>query len=180
MSLASWAAGGVALLSLASVPGIARADDDIAALRGRLDQIKELVAEFETRLSALEAARANAARLPPTPAAAPIAATAPISATTPTPAAAPVAAPAPVTPPPTSATQPAVGDAPVAVPRAQWRRVQAGLTMDEVNGLVGAPTKIFDLAGKTVWYYYYPAIGAGSVFFDTHGRASSVQRPAGR
>ncbi len=51
--------------------------------------------------------------------------------------------------------------------------------MDEVNGLIGAPTKTFELAGKTVWYYYYPAIGAGSVFFDAHGRASSVQRPAG-
>lgn len=112
-------------------------------MRGRLDQVKQLVADFEIRLSALEAARSSAIQ------------------------------------PPTSATQPAAADASVVVPRAQWRRVQSGLTMDEVSGLIGAPTKTFELAGKTVWYYYYPAIGAGSVFFDAHGHASSVQRPAG-
>jgi hypothetical protein len=163
------APGGIALLSLIFVTGVARADDDIAALRGRLDQIKEQVAEFETRLTALEAARGSAAQLPPTGAVAATAAGA-------TAASAAASAPAPVAP---KATQPAAATAPVVVPREQWRRVQAGLTMDEVNSLIGAPATTFVLAGKTVWYYYYPAIGAGSVFFDAHGRASSVQRPAG-
>jgi hypothetical protein len=148
--------------------GAARADDDIIALRGRLDQIKELVAEFETRLSALEAARSSAAHLPQTEATA-----------VPAVGSAPASAAVPVAPPPASSTRPAVADAPVVVPRAQWRRVQAELTMDEVNSLIGAPTTTFELAGKTVWYYYYPGIGAGSVFFDARGRASSVQRPAG-
>lgn len=145
-------------------------------MRGRLDQVKQLVADFEIRLSALEAARSKATQPPQTGATAATAAgLAPVSA----PAPAPTSAPAPVVQPPTSATQPAPADASVVVPRAQWRRVQSGLTMDEVSGLIGAPTKTFELAGKTVWYYYYPAIGAGSVFFDAHGHASSVQRPAG-
>ena len=168
MSLAKLAAGGVTLFAVALVTGAARADDEIIALRGRLDQIKELVAEFEARLSAVEAARNSAAHSPP-------------AATTAAPASelAPAAAAVPVTPPPASSARPAAGDAPVVVPRAQWRRVQSELTMDEVHGLIGAPTTTFELAGKTVWYYYYPGIGAGSVFFDARGRASSVQRPAG-
>jgi hypothetical protein len=148
--LARAAAAGVACLAFVLASGTVRADDDIAALRGRLDQIKELVAEFETRLSALEAARSSASAAPSPQAGATtaIAATAPVA-------------------------------APVVVPRTQWRRVEAGLTMDEVSALIGAPTKTFDLAGKRVWYYYYPGVGAGSVFFDAHGRASSFQRPAG-
>jgi hypothetical protein len=168
----------VAALCLGFAIGPARADDDVAALRGRLDQIKQLVADFETRLNALEAARSSATQ-PPQSAA--TAATAPglATASARVPAPAPASAPTPVVQPPTSATGPAAADAPVVVPRAQWRRVHSGLTMDEVNGLIGAPTKTFELAGKTVWYYYYPAIGAGSVFFDAHGHASSVQRPAG-
>ena len=169
MSLAKLAAGGVTFFAIALATGTARADDDIIALRGRLDQIKELVAEFETRLSALEAARSSAAQLPQ-------------AAATAVPAAgsATAAAAVPVAPPPASSTRPAAAaNASVVVPRAQWRRVQTELTMDEVDGLIGAPTTTFELAGKTVWYYYYPGIGAGSVFFDARGRASSVQRPAG-
>jgi len=169
VSFARLATSGVTLFAIALTTGAARADDDIVALRGRLDQIKELVAEFESRLSALEAARSNAAQSPQAP-------------TTAVPAAGSASAAAaavPVAQPPASSTRPAVADAPVVVPRAQWRRVQAELTMDEVNGLIGAPTTTFELAGKTVWYYYYPGIGAGSVFFDARGRASSVQRPAG-
>jgi hypothetical protein len=151
-------------------------------MRARLDQIKQLVADFDARLNALEAARSSATQPPHSAATASTAVgLAPASAPAPAPAAVPVpiSAPAPVVQPPTGATQPAAANAPVVVPRAQWRRVQSGLTMDEVNSLIGAPTKTFELAGKTVWYYYYPAIGAGSVFFDAHGRASSVQRPAG-
>jgi hypothetical protein len=168
VSLARLATTGVAFLPLALASGAARADDDIAALRGRLDQIKELVAEFETRLNALEAARSSAALSPPQTGATAVAATEPAAASK----------PAPIAPPP-SATPPAAAEAPVVVPRAQWRRVQTGLTMDEVTALIGTPTKTFELAGKRVWYYYYPGIGAGSVFFDANARASSFQRPAG-
>jgi hypothetical protein len=172
VTLARLTTGGVAVLCLVFATGAAHADDGVAALRANLDQIKQRVAEFETRLSALEAEHKSTAQLPQTGATlAPSAG--------PAPASAPASAPVPAASVPPTATQPAAADAPVVVPRAQWRHVQAGLTMDEVNGLIGAPTKTFELSGKTVWYYYYPAIGAGSVFFDAHGRASSVQRPAG-
>ena len=46
-----------------------------------------------------------------------------------------------------------------------------------MNTLLGPPTRSFELGGKTVWYYYYPGIGAGSVFFGSDGRAASYQRP---
>jgi len=168
VTLARLTTTGVAFLPLVLASGAARADDDIAALRGRLDQIKELVVEFETRLNALEAARGSAAVSPPQAGAAAVAATGPVAAPEPAPIA-----------PPSSVTPPTAAEAPVVVPRAQWRRVQTGLTMEEVKALIGAPTKTFELAGKRVWYYYYPGIGAGSVFFDTNARASSFQRPAG-
>jgi len=174
VTLTKSAMGGGAVLSLLLATGAARADDDIAALRGRLDQIKELVADLEARLNALEAARSSAAQAPK-PAATGAAVPVSPALSAPVPASAPAAA----TSAPASAKPPVAAAAPGEVPRVQWRRVNAGLTMDEVTGLIGAPTTTFVLAGKTVWYYYYPAIGAGSVFFDAHGRASSVQRPAG-
>ena len=65
MNVARRATRSVAVLALVLATGAARADDEIAALRGRLDQIKELVGEFETRLNALEAARNAPAQLAP-------------------------------------------------------------------------------------------------------------------
>jgi len=62
--------------------------------------------------------------------------------------------------------------------RHAWRQVASGTTQADVARLLGKPTTTFQLSGKTVWYYYYPAKGAGSVFFDSAGRASSVQSPA--
>jgi hypothetical protein len=154
-------AGAIALLAI--VAPASRADEDIAALRGRLEQIKELVADFEARLQALEAARGSAgaakpAVLPQAPALPP-----------------PAAAPAAIARVPASASE---ATEPI-VPRERWRHVREGLTGEQVTALIGPPTKTFELAGKTVWYYYYPSIGAGSVFFGSRGVASSVQRPAG-
>jgi outer membrane protein assembly factor BamE (lipoprotein component of BamABCDE complex) len=76
-------------------------------------------------------------------------------------------------------TAAAIDAATPVVPRVAWRRVREGLTESEVQALIGPPTKVFELAGKTVWYYYYPSVGAGSVFFSSRGVASSVQRPSG-
>ena len=49
----------------------------------------------------------------------------------------------------------------------------------EVTALLGPPSKKFTLDGRTVWYYYYPATGNGSVFFTDSGRVSSRQSPFG-
>ncbi|HET7362437.1 MAG TPA: hypothetical protein VFJ70_02575 [Burkholderiales bacterium] len=59
-----------------------------------------------------------------------------------------------------------------------WAKVDRGMTQAEIKGLLGEPHKAFDLDGSRVWYYSYRG-GAGSVFFDSAGRASSFQRPSG-
>ena len=58
-----------------------------------------------------------------------------------------------------------------------WKRIERGLGQDEVKRLLGAPQQMFELSGKKVWYYYYPAGGSGSVIFDPGGRVAGYQTP---
>jgi hypothetical protein len=157
------ARGALTLIVFALLAPAARADDEVAALRGQLEQIKALVQGFDARLRALEAVRAQSPLVPRT--------------LVPDTSASGLAAQAPATS--TARLAPTIDASTPVVPRAAWRQVREGLTADEVRALVGAPTKTFELAGKTVWYYYYPSVGAGSVFFGSRGVASSVQRPSG-
>ena len=79
-----------------------------------------------------------------------------------------------------SAIEKRLGD-PVAAPASDpsgWSKVDRGMTQAEIKGLLGEPNKAFELDGSRVWYYSYRG-GAGSVFFDSAGRASSFQRPSG-
>ena len=82
---------------------------------------------------------------------------------------------------PASAPSVQPAPAPAAVPASgyptAWLRVAQGMTQAEIRNLLGEPTKAFDLDGSRVWYYTYHAGAAGSVFFDSVGRASSFQRP---
>ncbi|MGB8326862.1 MAG: hypothetical protein WCE48_04715 [Steroidobacteraceae bacterium] len=160
------ARGALTLIVLALLAPAACADDEIAALRGQLEQIKSLVQGFDARLRALEAARAQSPLIPrPT---APDASTSGLVAQ---------GTPRPVTS--TAHLAPTIDASTPVVPRLAWHRIHAGLTESDVQALIGPPTKVFELAGKTVWYYYYPSVGAGSVFFGSRGVASSVQRPSG-
>ena len=68
---------------------------------------------------------------------------------------------------------------PEAALRANWSKVNQNMDRDEVTNLLGAPSKKFALDGRTVWDYYYPATGGGSVFFGDAGRVSSSQSPFG-
>jgi outer membrane protein assembly factor BamE (lipoprotein component of BamABCDE complex) len=163
----------------ASAGARAQADEaDVAALRAQFDQIRTLVEQFDQRLKALEARHSASVHAvsdaPPTAVA--IAATgANASLAEPTSV---VATPSP----PTTTTRvdaPTPPAATAAAPdRHAWRQVTSGATQADVARLLGQPTKAFQLAGKTVWYYYYPAKAAGSVFFDAAGRSSSVQSPS--
>ncbi len=58
-----------------------------------------------------------------------------------------------------------------------WKKLKSGLTQEEVKGLLGAPQQSFTLGGKLVWYYNYPAVGSGSVMFDTNGHVVGHQAP---
>ena len=80
-----------------------------------------------------------------------------------------------------SAIEKRLGDpspATAAEPRA-WSKVSRGMTQAQVKDLLGEPSKAFELDGSRVWYYSYRGGAAGSVFFDSAGRASSYQRPSG-
>lgn len=61
--------------------------------------------------------------------------------------------------------------------RQGWKQLKSGLSQDEVKGLLGVPQKTFTLSGKLVWYYYYPAVGGGSVMYDTTGHVVGHQAP---
>lgn len=59
-----------------------------------------------------------------------------------------------------------------------WAQVEAGTPEDKVQALLGKPEKMLRIDGNLVWYYVYPGIGRGSVFFNRNGTVSSTQAPA--
>lgn len=157
------------VLLLLSVQSVHAEDPDVTALRQQLQVLKDLMLEFDARLNKLAAQRSSAVTS---------------------------GEQKPLSPPPVQRTESAdtQGSANSATARADpaptatgpvqrlpnrdgWLQVKEGMTQADINTLVGAPQKIFALNGKTVWYYVYPGVGAGSVFFDANGRASSYQKP---
>ena len=68
---------------------------------------------------------------------------------------------------------------PEAALRGNWSKIRADMDESEVTNLLGPPSTKFTLGARTVWYYYYPATGRGSVFFTDAGRVTSRQSPFG-
>jgi hypothetical protein len=58
-----------------------------------------------------------------------------------------------------------------------WSQVQRGMRQDGVEALLGKPETLLRIDGTPVWYYAYPGIGRGSVFFNGDGTVSSAQSP---
>lgn len=58
-----------------------------------------------------------------------------------------------------------------------WSQVQRGMREDGVQALLGKPGGVLRIGGNLVWYYAYPGIGGGSVFFNGDGTVSSAQSP---
>jgi uncharacterized coiled-coil protein SlyX len=58
-----------------------------------------------------------------------------------------------------------------------WSQVEPGTPEDRVRALLGAPEKVLRIDGALMWYYAYPGIGPGSVFFNASGKVSSRQSP---
>ena len=65
----------------------------------------------------------------------------------------------------------------LAAMRHNWSQVQPGATEDAVQALLGKPERILRIDGNPVWYYLYPGVGRGSVFFTLAGKVSSTQPP---
>jgi hypothetical protein len=59
-----------------------------------------------------------------------------------------------------------------------WSQVQPGTPEDRVQVLLGKPERVLRIDGALVWYYVYPGIGRGSVFFNANGKVSSAQSPS--
>jgi len=59
-----------------------------------------------------------------------------------------------------------------------WSEVEPGTPQERVQALLGAPQKVLRIDGALVWYYVYPGIGPGSVFFNAGGKVSSRQSPS--
>ena len=58
-----------------------------------------------------------------------------------------------------------------------WSEIRRGLSKERVGEVLGAPGSILHINGDLVWYYVYPGIGKGSVFFDRAENVTAVQAP---
>jgi len=144
----------------------------LGALRQQVEELTNTVRQLQERINALEK-NDTASWIPATIA--------------PAPTTAPTAAPAQASLPKTMETAPASDraapaarasvDDKVVILRNSWRRISTGMKQAEVKETLGPPTRETLINGKVVWYYYYAGLGAGSVFFNGDGRASSSQSP---
>lgn len=67
---------------------------------------------------------------------------------------------------------------PVALLKQNWAQIEPGIPREKVQSLLGPPEKVLRIDGSTVWYYAYPGVGRGSVFFTGSGKVSSAQSPS--
>lgn len=58
--------------------------------------------------------------------------------------------------------------APVAPEKANWRKIERGMSQDEVQQLLGSPSKVEANSIYITWYYSYPP--GGRVQFDARSR----------
>jgi hypothetical protein len=58
-----------------------------------------------------------------------------------------------------------------------WSEIEAGTPMARVESLLGKPERELRINGDRVWYFVYPGLGRGSVFFNDAGNVSAVQPP---
>lgn len=77
-----------------------------------------------------------------------------------------------------SETRPPIPVSPVVSLKQSWSQVQPGTPEDKVQALLGKPARVLHIDGAVVWYYVYPGIGRGSVFFNASGKVSSAQEPS--
>ena len=58
-----------------------------------------------------------------------------------------------------------------------WSQIRTGLPKERVDALLGKPERMLQINGDDVWYYVYPGLGRGSVFFNTKGTVTASQPP---
>lgn len=59
----------------------------------------------------------------------------------------------------------------------KWSEIRRGISKARVDVLLGRPERVMLINGDVVWYYVYPGLGRGSVFFDGEEKVSDAQPP---
>jgi outer membrane protein assembly factor BamE (lipoprotein component of BamABCDE complex) len=68
-------------------------------------------------------------------------------------------------------------ESPILVLQRNWSEIQPGMPQERVSALLGKPARVLNMNGDLAWYYVYPGLGRGSVFFNDAGKVSSAQAP---
>jgi hypothetical protein len=160
---------GALVLALISLPVAADQTGELEQLRQEAAALRQSLDRLDGRIHTLESQSQDPAPgksvEPPAPVAVPAPAAAPAPVATPAPAAAAAAVAA------SASIQPIVSL------RQNWSQVERGMPREKVQSLLGPPEKVLQIDGSTVWYYAYPGIGRGSVFFNGDGKVSGEQSP---
>ena len=174
----------VASGAMLSVATGAHAAQDEAALQQQVGALKQAVVDLEARVAELErtsCAAKDAQSSSTSPSS--VADASPAHEQAPPISAPPAAVSAALTPPASvSAPTPAMPAGYLSEEahlKLNWSKIAREMNEDDVLALLGAPSKKAELDGRSVWYYYYPGTGAGSVFFTAAGHVSSRQSPFG-
>jgi hypothetical protein len=61
--------------------------------------------------------------------------------------------------------------------QAKWSEVRPGTPKARVEELLGRPERELRINSDLVWYFDYPSMGRGSVFFNNAGLVAAVQPP---
>jgi outer membrane murein-binding lipoprotein Lpp len=157
------AAGALLVGLVVALPAARGADPEVEALRQRVDELSRSVEELRDQVHMLQG-HVGAGASVAVPATAAGAATAGNRAEQ----------------APSAAATPAViagANAEIATLKKAWKQVKAGVPAERVKELLGPPTQELTINSKLAWYYIYPGIGAGSVFFSDSHRVSSTQTP---
>lgn len=59
----------------------------------------------------------------------------------------------------------------------KWSEIRPGTPQEHVEVLLGKPERVMRINGDLVWYYLYPDLGRGSVFFSAEGKVTAAQAP---
>lgn len=58
-----------------------------------------------------------------------------------------------------------------------WSEIKPGVMKTRVDQILGKPAREMLINSDRVWYYVYPGIGNGSVFFNSQDKVTAAQPP---